>query len=62
MEIPCKNCITLPICKSIQYNRTDASCYIEWKLIKKCSILYNFLDRPWKYVQIGEFLDGKNSM
>ena len=45
MEVPCKNCICLPVCKSRNF----------WQLKKDCSIFRNFLfDITDTYIDVAE--------
>jgi len=46
MEIPCKNCITYPICK-IDAVTSASQCH-RWisRLCMKCSILFNYVESP----------------
>ena len=42
MNIPCKNCITLPICKSENKDLNVQTHWVESKTFNKCSILRDF--------------------
>jgi hypothetical protein len=60
MKIPCRDCITLAICKASFTHEID--CYRVVRLLNKCSLLYKYLksyERPlWseKFDEVVEYM------